>query len=91
LSISESIAIARDIAVLVLLVVTTFAVLIVYSKASKLLDSAKRTAKDVEDVLSTVSSKVVGTAAAGSGMAFGAWKLVDFLLGVTGRKGGDDG
>ena len=91
MSITESIAIARDIAVLVLLVVTTLVVLIVHGKASKLLDSVKHTAKDVEDVLSTVSSKVVGPAAAGSGMAFGAWKLVDFLIGVTRRKGGDDG
>ena len=94
MSVAEIIAMTRDIVFLVLLVIAILATLALYSKVSKLLGSAKRTVKDAEDIFSAVSSKVVGPAAAGSGMAFGAGKLMAFLLGLRKKKrkkGGTDG
>ena len=93
MSVAEIIAMTRDIVFLVLLVIAILATLILYSKVSKVLDSAKRTVKDAEDIFSAVSSKVVGPAAAGSGAAFGAGKLMAFLLGFRkkNKKGGNNG
>lgn len=91
MSVAEYIAMTRDIVFLVLLVIVILATLLIYSKVSKLLDSTKRTVQDAENIFSAVSSKVVGPAV-GSGMAFGAGKLMAFLLGFRKRKkGGNDG
>ena len=78
---AEIIAMVRDIALLVMLVVTTLAVIIIYFKVSKVLNSAKRTLESVEGIVSTVSEKLVAPAAAGSGLAFGVGKLASFLFG----------
>ena len=64
---AEIIAMVRDIALLVMLVVTTLAVIIIYFKVSKVLNSAKRTLESVEGIISTISEKLVAPAAAGSG------------------------
>ena len=62
-------------------------------KVSRVLGSAKRTLEDTQSIVSTVSKKVVGPAAAGSGVAFGVGRLVKFLLRRSrrdsrGKKGG---
>ena len=92
MSTAEWIAMIRDIIFLVLLAVTLLAVLILYFKVSSVLSSARRTLKAAEDIATTVSESVVGPAAAGSGVAFGAGKAVAFLFGLSKRrkKGGKD-
>ena len=94
---AEIIAVIRDIAfivlLLVMLVVAVVAVVLV-RKVSSVLNSAKRTAKGVEDIMSTVSGSVVKPAAAGSGVAFGAGKILAFILGLGRQKkkqGGSNG
>ncbi len=94
---AEIIAVIRDIAFIVLLLVMLVAALVVVvlvRKVSYVLNSAKRTAKGVEDMMSTVSDSVVRPAAAGSGVAFGAGKILAFILGLVRRKkkqGGSNG
>ena len=94
---AEIIAVIRDIAFITLLLVTLVVVvvlMVLVRKVSSVLNSAKRTAKGVEDMMSTVSSSVVKPAAAGSGVAFGAGKIMAFILGLGKRKkkqGGNNG
>ena len=90
----EIIAVIRDIAFIVLLLVTLVVAIVLVRKVSSVLNSAKRTAKGVEDMMSTVSGSVVKPAAAGSGVAFGAGKVLAFILGLGRRKkkqGGSNG
>ncbi len=91
---AEIIAVIRDIAFIVLLLVTLVVAVVLVSKVSSVLNSAKRTAKGVEDMMSTVSGSVVKPAAAGSGIAFGAGKILAFIWGLGRRKkkqGGNNG
>ncbi len=94
---AEIIAVIRDIAFIVLLLVllvVAVVALILVRKVSSVVNSAKRTAKGVEDMMSTVSGSVVKPAAAGSGVAFGAGKVLAFILGLGRRKkkqGGSNG
>lgn len=91
---AEIIAVIRDIAFIVLLLVTLVVAIVLVRKVSSVLNSAKRTAKGVEDMMSTVSGSVVKPAAAGSGVAFGAGKVLAFILGLGRRKkrqGGSNG
>ena len=94
---AEIIAMIRDIAFLVLLLMAMMgmlAVFILYRKLASMIDSARRTVKQAEDIFSAVSNKVVKPATAGSGAAFGAGKLASFLLGLRRKRrerGGSDG
>ena len=83
---AEIIAVIRDIAFIVLLLVTLVVAIVLVRKVSSVLNSAKRTAKGVEDMMSTVSGSVVKPAEAGSGVAFGAGKVLAFILGLGRRK-----
>ena len=83
---AEIIAVIRDIAFIVLLLVTLVVAIVLVRKVSSVLNSAKRTAKGVEDMMSTVSGSVIKPAAAGSGVAFGAGKVLAFILGLGRRK-----
>jgi hypothetical protein len=93
---AEIIAMVRDIVLLVLLTVSIMVVLVLYFKISSVIDSAKRTMRDTEDIVTTVANRVVGRAVAGSGVAFGVGKVAAFLFGLSkrkrrqGTKGGDD-
>ena len=91
---AEIIAVIRDIAFIVLLLVVAVVALVLVRKVSSVVNSAKRTAKGVEDMMSTVSGSVVKPAAAGSGVAFGAGKILAFILGFGRRRkkqGGSNG
>ena len=91
---AEIIAMIRDIAFLVLLLMAILAMLILYRKLASMIDSARRTVKQAEDIVSAVSTKVVKPATAGSGAVFGAGKLVSFLFGLRKKRrerGGSDG
>lgn len=88
---TESVGLVRDILLIVLLALTTVALLIVLWKVSGLLNSVRRTASNVEELVEVVSSRIVAPAAAGSGVAFGVGKLAAFFMGFSrkrNRKGG---
>ena len=92
---AEWLAMIRDIVLLLLLSMAIVAVLILYRKVASVVDSAKRTMKSAEEIVSAVSDKVVKPATAGSGVASGAGKVAAFLWGFKGRRrkkgGSDDG
>ena len=85
---AEIIAMTRDIVFLILALLTVLLLVMVFMKVSAILNSAKRTIKDAEDIVSTVSHKVVRPATIGSGAAFGLGKLAAFLAGFVGRRRG---
>ena len=88
---AETVGVIRDFVLIVIFLLAIIVLLVLYKKIAGVLDSAKRTLKSAEDVAAAVSEKVVGPAASGSGLAFGAGKLVGFVLGLSGkrrRKGG---
>ena len=83
----------RDIAFLVILLAVLIITLVLYSKLSSVLNSARRTLKGTEEIVSAVS-KLARPAAAGTGTAFGVGKVAAFLFGLSRRKKnrrGDDG
>ena len=94
---AEIIGIIRDVAFLLLFLALILVPLILYRKVSAILSSAKRTMENTEEIVSTVSGKVVGPAAAGTGVAFAAGKLAAFVLGFSKKRsrskagGKDDG
>ena len=65
--------------------------LVVLGKVSGLLSSARRTMKNLEEVVDAVSSRIVGPAAGGSGVAFGAGKLAAFFLGFSRKRKSKEG
>lgn len=73
----------RDIVFLLLLVVLLVAALVILKKVSAVLNSVKKTSEKVQEVVTTVSEKLVAPAAAGSGVAFGLGKLVAFARGAS--------
>ena len=91
---AEIIAMARDIVFLALLLVLLLVALVLFLKVSSVMRSVKRTIRDAEEMVSTVSGSVVRPAAAGSGIAFGAGKILAFMFGLRRRrkkKGGNNG
>ena len=82
----EIVGVIRDIAFLLVLVVALLTIVIVYSKISSVLNSAKRTVEEAEDIVSTVAGRVVRPAVAGSGMVFGAGKVLSFFLGRSRKR-----
>ncbi len=93
-SVVEAIAVyvglARDILLLLLLLVTLMAVLFTYRKISRVFRSANRIIRNTEEIVSSVSGNIVKPAAAGSGVAFGVGKVAAFLFGFRRKKGGSD-
>ena len=91
---AEIIAMVRDIVFLALLLVLLIVALVLFLKLSSMLNSVKRTIRDAEEMVSTVSGSVVRPAAAGSGIAFGAGKILAFMFGLgrkRKKKGGNNG
>ena len=84
------VGLARDILLFLLLLVTLVAVLFTYRKVSKVFGSVNRIVKVTEEIVSSVSGKIVKPAAASSGVAFGVGKVAAFLFGLRKRKGGSD-
>ena len=84
--VAEIVGLIRDIVFLLLVVVVLVAALALLRKVTGILGSARRTMQDAENIVSTVSRRVVGPAAAGSGVAFGAGKALSFLLGLARRR-----
>ncbi len=82
----EIIAVIRDITFISVLLVGILAVLLVVLKTVALLNSAKRAIRSTEEITSAISSRIVGPATAGSGVAFGLGKAFAFLTGLRGKK-----
>ena len=82
---TETVAAVRDIAIIVLTLVATLAVLIVFAKVTSLVDSIKRIVRGVEDVTSTIASNV-GPAGAGAGFLAGIARAATAFLGESDRR-----
>lgn len=84
---AEIIAVIRDIAIISTLFMVVVIVIVTFRKMSATLDSAKRAMAGIEDIVTALSSRIVGPASAGSGLAFGAGKLAAFIFGLSKKKG----
>lgn len=92
---AQTIAIVRDFVLIVAVSVAVTGSLLLFRKVSKVLDSLTATTDRVDDIVGTVSDRIIGPAAAGTGVAFGAGKLAAFILGFSRTRkkeeGDDDG
>ena len=86
MGVADTIAIIRDFLLIFVFLSALIVMLLSYRKVSTILDSAKRTMVSVEEVAETVSSRIVGSAASGSGAAFGVGKVAAFFLGLRRQK-----
>ena len=84
--VAETVGLIRDMVFLLLAAVALMVVLALYRKVTGVLGSANRIMQDAEDIVSTVSRRVVRPAAAGAGVAFGAGKALSFLFGLARRR-----
>ncbi len=84
------VGLVRDILLLLLLIVTLLVVFFTYRKISRVFGSVNRIVRETEEIVSSVSGKIVRPAAAGSGVAFGVGKIAAFLFGLRRRKGGSN-
>jgi len=92
---ADVVGVIRDVIVIVaflLSIALLVGLFFLYRKISQLVDAAKRTMENAEQIVDVVSTKIVGPAAAGSGVAFGLGKAVAFITGLRGnkRKKGED-
>ena len=82
--------IVRDILLILIVLVSLFILVGVYRKLSAVLESAKRTAASVDEMVETVSERIVGPATAGSGVGLrtGQGDGVFFREEIQDSKGG---
>ena len=83
---ADILAIIRDSLLILVFLMILMLLVVTYRKLSAVLNSARKTLKNVEEVAAAVSGKIVGPATAGSGVAFGAGKLAAFVLGFSRKK-----
>ena len=91
---SEIIELIRDIAIIVVAAGVLLLLLVsirMLRQLSSLIVSLLKTARAVEEISDSVSENVVKKATAGSGAAFGAGKVLSFLLGFRRKRGKQDG
>ena len=82
--------IVRDVFLVLIVLVSLFLLVGLYRKLSAVLESAKRTAASVDEMMETVSEKIVGPATAGSGVASGLGKAMAFFSGRRSRDAKGD-
>lgn len=82
---TETVAVVRDIAIIVLTVVATAALLIMFTRVNMILSSIRRITKTVEHVTSVIASSV-GPSGAGSGFLAGLIRVVMALMGNSDRR-----
>ena len=80
MSVVEDVALSLGLVIEVVFLLFLLMAMGVVWKVSKVLSSAKRTLEDTQNIVSAVSDKVVGPAAAGSGALFGVGRVMRFLL-----------
>lgn len=92
---SEFIGIIRDLAIIVVAVVSlllltaaTIMAFLVYRKIAPLLDSTKATMKQTQEATSLLSDKFVKPLIGASAFAFTTGRVVGFILGVSKGRGG---
>ena len=78
--------VTRDVLIILISFFGLLAVLVIYRKVTKILDSAGRTLKNVEDMADSLANSIVKPANSGSGLAFGVGKLAAFVMGLSRRK-----
>lgn len=86
---SDLVGVVRDVIVIVAFlfsIALLVGLFVLYRKLSKLVDSAKRALESAEQIVEVVSTRIVGPAAAGSGVAFGIGKAAAFITGLRGKK-----
>ena len=92
---AEIVGIVRDFILILAFLVAAVLLLLIYRKLSSVLDSAGRTLKNAEELTDTISSKLVGPAGSGSGVASGAGKVAAFFVSfarrMTKKRGDKDG
>jgi hypothetical protein len=88
--IAETLGIVKNALLILVLAVLLLVILLVWRKVASVLDSTKRIVEGTESVVTAISSKVAGPAAAGYGVAFGAGKIAAFLTGFAKKSRGDD-
>jgi hypothetical protein len=79
--IATIVGLARDVILLLLLTAALIAVLVIAKKVTDLLRTVKQTAEKAQDVLDTVSEKVVTPAASNPGALRALVSLLGFLFG----------
>ena len=77
--IADLVSIARDLLLFVLLLVILVSVILLYRKASRLLDLTRRTAESVESFTTTISDSIIEPAKIGSTVLS---RVVNLLLGM---------
>ena len=77
--ITDLVSIARDLLLFVLLLVILVSVILLYRKASRLLDLTRRTAESVESFTTTISDSIIEPAKIGSTVLS---RVVNLLLGM---------
>ena len=83
---AEIVGIVRDVFLIGGFSLAILALFLIYRKVSGALDSLGRVIRRGEEVADAVSSRFVGPAVAGSGLAFGAGKFASFVLGLRNKK-----
>jgi hypothetical protein len=76
----------RDIVLLVLLVVAILLMLFIFIKVSAVLRIARQTIQDAEEILTTISERVVSPAASRARPAMQAGKIAGFLFRLLRRR-----
>ena len=83
---ADIIGIVRDVLLVLIVLVAIILLVALYRKLSAVLESAKRTAASVDEMVETVSDKIVRPATAGSDVAYGLGKAMAFF---SGRRAGN--
>ena len=94
-SVAEIVGIARDFILILAFLVAALVLILIYRKLSSVLDSAGRTLEKAEELTDAVSSRLIGPAESGSGVASGAGKVAAFIVSFARRmkkkRGEEDG
>lgn len=80
------VAFIRDVTFIAVLLIALLLALLLFRQVSKLVGSVRRVMDEAEEMVTTVSDRIVRPASAGSGVAFGAGKVLAFLSGFRRRN-----
>ena len=86
MSLHEIVGLTRDFTLIVTLMLALLMTLRIYRKVSTILDSAKSTLREVEELTSYLSNKFVKPAETGSKIVSGAGKIAAFILRLSRKK-----
>lgn len=83
---TEVIAIIRDTVIIVVSLLSLLLIYLTYRKISAVFNSATRSVKRLEDIVSAFSDRVSAPASTVSGLVFGAGKMAEFVMGLSRNK-----